>query len=623
MAKVEASLPQFERSVVERNHEHALTTAVAILDAINISYGRLDRVAIGNNDKSLAPDDAVLVFCTRFAAAFARMIVDKDFNLSPLGYEALLAQHRWIDIIFSLSGFRSSDHLFPLLAETDGSGSWSYGGGRLLRVLVIRALSSRAALDFDQVWRANKAAAGLALLHYLDATCVITARGLVFRDRVLEWLPDRIDEVSLGPLTLSNLQNAYMHCSYASTPTKHAIKAGLVRQMRRACLDAGCKEFMPAAGPRPAERPTIVVVLERFGKDHSVYRTHWLALRSLREQFHVVWVGYPRQIDDEFKNDFDEMLPIPTGEFLGGVRKLADEILSRNPAIVFHVGVGMSAAVIALASLRLAPVQCASFGHTATTMSPAIDYMILPEDFIGAPECFSEKLIALPKQAIPFMPPPVKRVRNAAKRHLGSVRIAVVASAMKLNARLIESLNRIAATAKTPVEFQFFPAFAIGLVHRELARTIGRELRNSVVHAESPRAVYFERLTGCDLFLCPFPYGNMNGLIDALTVGLPGVCLDGPEAHAHADAALFARAGLPPELVAQTTDEYVAAAVHLIEDVNWRSACRQMVVSCDLDQAFFRGDAKLFCRAMADLIRPTAEPGGSPLPAHSRSGAAC
>jgi hypothetical protein len=36
MAKVEASLPQFERFVVERNHEQSLLSAVAILEAINV-----------------------------------------------------------------------------------------------------------------------------------------------------------------------------------------------------------------------------------------------------------------------------------------------------------------------------------------------------------------------------------------------------------------------------------------------------------------------------------------------------------------------------------------------------------------------------------------------------------
>jgi hypothetical protein len=119
------------------------------------------------------------------------MIADPDFNLSALGYEALLVQHRWLDTIFSLSGCRGSDYLFPLLAEKDNRGNWTYSGGRLLRVLAIRSMNSRSRLDLDQVWRANKNAAAIAFLHYLDSTCVITAQGLEVRDRILDWLPDR------------------------------------------------------------------------------------------------------------------------------------------------------------------------------------------------------------------------------------------------------------------------------------------------------------------------------------------------------------------------------------------------------------------------------------------------
>jgi len=287
MATVEASLPQFERFVVEQNHERALLAAIAILQAINGRYGRIDHVAVGHNDGSMTVDDAALAFCTRFAAAFGRMIADPAFKLSMVGYEALLVQHRWLDLIFSLSGFRGSDHLLPLLAESNDGGNWRYSGNRLLQVLAIRALGSRSRLDLDQIWQANKGAAAVALVHYLDSSCISSARGLVFRERILEWLPNHIDEVPLGTLTLANLQNAYMHCSYAYSPTKHAIKAGLIRQVRRACLDAGCRELSPASAV-PAARPTIVVMLERFNRDSSVYRTHRLALRSLRERFNVI-----------------------------------------------------------------------------------------------------------------------------------------------------------------------------------------------------------------------------------------------------------------------------------------------------------------------------------------------
>ena len=36
-------------------------------------------------------------------------------------------------------------------------------------------------------------------------------------------------------------------------------------------------------------------------------------------------------------------------------------------------------------------------------------------------------------------------------------------------------------------------------------------------------------LNDMDMFLSPFPFGNTNGIVDAFTAGLPGVCKTGRE----------------------------------------------------------------------------------------------
>jgi predicted O-linked N-acetylglucosamine transferase (SPINDLY family) len=83
------------------------------------------------------------------------------------------------------------------------------------------------------------------------------------------------------------------------------------------------------------------------------------------------------------------------------------------------------------------------------------------------------------------------------------------------------------------------------------------------------------------------------------------VCLDGIEAHAHADAAFFARIALPAELVAKSTDDYVAAAVKLIDDEAWRARCTEIVSKADLEVAFFGGEPDLFAAAIEKLIWPS------------------
>ena len=307
---------------------------------------------------------------------------------------------------------------------------------------------------------------------------------------------------------------------------------------------------------------------------HSVWRTHSRAVKSLRKRFEVIGVAYGQRIDDAARACFDDLITYPDGELIESTRATADQILERQPDIVFHLGVGMANHVIGLASLRLAPIQCCSYGHTATTMSPVIDYQLLPDDFVASEERFSETVIRLPPEAIPYAPP-VAEVegplppRGPLELPEGPVRIAIPASVMKLNAPFLQALAQISARASRPVEFVFYPLAAVGLAYYQLRQEIHRVLPNAVVNTESPRNIYLERLGDCAFFLCPFPYGNMNSIIDAVIMGVPGVCLDGEEAHAHADVAIFHRLGLPDALATDTVEAYVAAAVRLIDDPDW------------------------------------------------------
>jgi hypothetical protein len=235
-------------------------------------------------------------------------------------------------------------------------------------------------------------------------------------------------------------------------------------------------------------------------------------------------------------------------------------------------------------------------------MSAAIDYFVLPEDFVGSNSVFSERILALPKSAMPFAPRASATMLRAKRPTDGTIRIAIPGSTMKLNATLFDAVAAILARAKKRAEAHFFPLGAVGLAHAELTRVVGAQIKDAIVHHEQRHEAYLEGLSQCDLFLSPFPYGNMNSIIDCFELGLPGVCLDGLEPHSHADGAFFARIGLPRELVAHTVDDYIAASARLIDDNKWRAHCQTIVGSADLDAAFFRGDAGLFCSAIAGLI---------------------
>ncbi|HUO13182.1 MAG TPA: hypothetical protein VMU37_10555, partial [Caulobacteraceae bacterium] len=483
----------------------------------------------------------------------------------------------------------------------------------LKRFMVLFSPAAGMNISLEEAMSSDAATTMGGLLGVLGTRFCFTDGAHAFRERVLEWLPGRLGPVKLGQIALQTIASPYMHCSYATTPRKHDIKAEFIAQMRRACLETGCPEYDPARPPTPRTKPTIIVATENFSFGHSVHRTHSRAVKALRERFHVVGTGYASQLTAEVAPCFDEIIHYPTdgASFTETVRQLAEQIRAHDPVMVFHLGVGMSPHVIALASLRLAPVQAASFGHTATTRSPVIDFMMLPDDFVGDPACFSETLALVPAAAMPYQPRgdvDFKAVMAAsdatrAARPAGApVKIAVAASAMKLSPPFFDALARSQAAARSTLEFHLFPLGCAGLGYEELKRRLGLRLPFVVVHEEQAYPLYMERLAACDFFVCPFPYGNMNSIIDAVLVGLPGVCLDGPEAHAHADVAYFERMGFPDGLATNSPDAYVAAIARLADDPQWLMRCREAARAVDLHKVFFSGDESLFVAKVEALI---------------------
>jgi predicted O-linked N-acetylglucosamine transferase (SPINDLY family) len=74
---------------------------------------------------------------------------------------------------------------------------------------------------------------------------------------------------------------------------------------------------------------------------------------------------FTRRIAASAENFFDERL---------GNRAIAERVRSDASDVLLYPEVGMSSMTYVLATLRLAPVQCAGWGHPVTTGSAAIDH---------------------------------------------------------------------------------------------------------------------------------------------------------------------------------------------------------------------------------------------------------
>ena len=300
---------------------------------------------------------------------------------------------------------------------------------------------------------------------------------------------------------------------------------------------------------------------------------------------------------------FDEFIPLPL-DTVPALNIVRQEAAKRKPAIVFYPSIGMFQPTIYLSNMRLAPIQLTALGHGASSMSPYIDYYAVEEDIAGNPATYSEKLIALPKDSMPHrrsadLAPLVPQLR----KDTDTVRIAVMATTMKLNPRFVKTCRTIAQRSRVPVHFEFLIGFASGLMREQVRRFIHSYLPGATVHAHQPYARYMACLNGCDVVLNPFPYGNMNGVSDMAHLGLAGICRTGPFVHEAIDGGMFRRLGLPDWLITETDDAYVEAALRLIENHEERLALRRGLLERGGDEVLLHGRPEILAERLDALVK--------------------
>ena len=597
------SLERFEYLCYSRSRELAARELIKLLDTLDSQYGALTGIAAGNAAGSVSVKNAN--FVTRVTAAISCLFSDPAFFISPKGFGQLIAWHRWIAALFAASPFGNADHILRAMNVKGADGELELTEAGFVKFCLLYTPDSEIPADVDGLWAYNRRLAAALYVALLSPRFLGTEAAHSKREALLGWMPSHLEEVrDLDELPLAILHDVYVHCSYADLPQKHEIKRPINRLIRSKLLQQGLNDFeIASARGGQNGKPVLIVVLEWFTGTHSIYRTHSASMRGLRARFHVVALGVEAHVDAAGRAVFDEFIALK-GDLRAMLNRVREEVALRKPAILYYPAVGMFQLTIYLSNMRLAPIQVTALGHGASTMSPFIDYFAVDEDFVGDPATFSETLLLMPKDGMPHVRslaavPMTTRLRNAPE----TVRIAVAATTMKLNPRMMRTLQRIARTSKVPVHFEFLTGFANGLVREQVGDFVLRYLPNATVYQHQPYAQYMECVASCDLFLNPFPYGNMNGVADMAMAGLVGVCRTGPQVHEHIDDGMFRRLGFPDWLIAKSDDDYVAAAVRLIENHDERLELRGALIAKGGDRVFLNGQSELLGEKFLALVK--------------------
>lgn len=593
------SVIRFEQEVSAKNYEAACVELLDILGKIDSNFGDIQGIEIDfPHQLETLTKEKNIYFSTRMAVAITELFSDPQLEISDSGAQRFLTLQRWLSLIFASSPFVNADHILktynrnpavkdPLDIHLETNKS------ALIKFCILYLPESNVSLNLDALWNLSPEICASLCFALQSPRFIGTQAAFSKRGAILQWFPEKL-------ATLDNLNNVpsgishdvYMHCSYDIASNKHLVKKALNQVMRRHLLAHGWTDRNVTKLGERNGKPVMVVLLEHFHSAHSIYRTHSTSMIAAREHFHLIGVGGPA-VDEAGRAVFDEFVLLEGNSIFDKLNMLKG-LCEENGASVFYMpSIGMDLTTIFASNTRLAPIQVVALGHPGTTHSDFIEYVIVEDDYVGSEECFSETLLRLPKDALPYVPSssaPIS-VNYRLRENPEVVNIGIASTTMKLNPYFLEALKAIRDRAKVKVHFHFALGQSSGITHPYVERFIKTYLGDSATaHPHSPYHEYLNILYNCDMMLNPFPFGNTNGIIDMVTLGLVGICKTGPEVHEHIDEGLFKRLGLPEWLIANTVDEYVDRAIRLAENHQERLELRRHIIENNGLQTLFTGD---------------------------------
>ena len=259
---------------------------------------------------------------------------------------------------------------------------------------------------------------------------------------------------------------------------------------------------------------------------------------------------------------------------------ICEQIRADQPHVLVFPEIGMQPLMTQLAALRLAPVQCATWGHPITSGLPTVDYFLssdLMEPENGASH-YTEQLIRLPNLGIAFakpeIPPPAK-----GRSDFGLRSNAVVYLVSQTLCKILPYQDQVfVAIAQQVPQSQFVfisrPNAAIGTQFQQRLQAAfaaaGLESDRVLMLLPQSQTDFWNLNQVCDVFLDSFGWSGGHTTLEAIACDLSIVTLPGEFMRGRHSAAILQMLGVT-ETIASSEANYIEIAVRLGLDPNWRS----------------------------------------------------
>lgn len=261
---------------------------------------------------------------------------------------------------------------------------------------------------------------------------------------------------------------------------------------------------------------------------------------------------------------------------------VATTIREQQFDVLIYPGIGMDPATLKLAALRLAPVQCASWGHPVTTGMPTIDYYI-SSDLMEPPDGdshYSEKLLRLPNLSIWYDQAATEDV-DFSKLEIPALKKSDFLFLCCQNLlKYLPQYDLVFPTIAASVEnarFVFIASPVSELTERFIKRLDlvfkrhGLNTADYVSMLPQLDGAEFAALNArADVFLDSIEWSGCNTVFESLPFNKPIVTLPGTFMRGRHAYAVLKMMGVD-ETVAGNVEEYVSIAIRLAKEAQWRN----------------------------------------------------
>lgn len=362
----------------------------------------------------------------------------------------------------------------------------------------------------------------------------------------------------------------------------------ILHEILTSCFPEG-KERPPLPPLYPNEPLRIGIVSAHFW-EHTVWKLmlHGWLKHLNKEEFQL----YVYCVSDQ-NNTCTEIAQTYTYRFVRGDYPLQwwlEQIRADSLHLILFPEIGMNFTVLMLAALRLAPIQCMSWGHPDTSGLPTMDYFLSSElmEPVDGEKHYTEKLIRLKNLGIIFSPLPEDPRPPISREEFGLKENAVIYGCLQSIFKYLPQFDGVYAEIAALVgncQFVFITHFMSKNTRLRFERRLEQafaaknlDYRDYCFFCRPLNFYGFTSMLHClDVFLDSIEWSGGCSTLEALYYAkVPVVTTPGRFMRGRHTTGILTLLGVP-ELIAPNIADYIQIAVTLGQDAKYRQFIREKI----------------------------------------------